>query len=244
MLFDSNKNIQYIFLLLLLFLTTSCTTVKVGEAPLTKSEIDNLQKADPKAFTVHYINDLEFDVTNTTFIEPMANTERFVQTYIEVSKYPIHNQRDEIANKTCQAKDLIATAKEPIGAFSRSYKCNTYIEESYRWIDSSIWKCSSFHMKESVVHPCSNVPSYPTNYCKKFSEIFEIYPGQVVSCQALSEIRNKALNKQIINSPIEYQSPQTIEKTFDLGDAEKKCSELGFKAKTEKFANCVIKLSR
>lgn len=244
MLLNSNKNIQYIFLWLLLFITTSCTTIEVGKAALTKSEIDNLQKADPKAFTIHYINDLEFDVTNTTFIEPLSNTERYAQTYIELSKYPILNQRDEIAKKTCQAKDLIAAAKDPIGAFSRSYKCNTYIEESYRWIDSSIWTCSSFHIKKSVVHPCSSVSGNPINYCKKFSEIFEIYPGQVVSCQALPEIRNKALNKQIINSPIEYQSPQTIEKTFDLGDAEKKCSELGFKAKTEKFANCVIKLSR
>jgi hypothetical protein len=239
---------------------SACATYEVGEYPLTKAEIANLQNANPNAFTINYINDLEFDVTNTTYEDQdfagRININRWVQISKEIEKYPIFNilnkKRTELAEKTCQAKDMTVEYKY-YRNFSTRYKCISYVERSFESINFDIEQCSKaaqgdedavrFLKNLYTSHPCEGVKLDP-KYCKTFSELFEIYPGQVVSCQELKQKREKALYKQNVDSMTEHQSPKKSEKSFNFIEAEKKCAELGFKAKSEKFADCVMKLSR
>ena len=257
---QKNSNIISIFYIILMsLLVCSCATYEPGKAPFTKEEIANYQNADPDAFTINYINDLEFDVTNTTYEDRDVNgkwdVDRWIKISEELDKYPIikilAQKRADLANKACP-KDMISEQKY-YKNFSARYECISYVERGFNDINSGIEQCGeaaqgndaaiSYLKNAYTSHPCERVV-FDQKYCRKFSELFEIYPGQKVSCQELKQKRDRALYKQNVDTKTEYQSPKLIEKSFDFAEAEKKCTELGFKAKSEKFADCVIKLSR
>jgi hypothetical protein len=224
-------------------LVSSCATYNVGESPLTEEEIANFQNANPNAYTINYINDLEFDVTNTTYTEP--NSGRWIQIHKNYAKYPIYTQQEKVAEKHCITKDSVSYQLGEINKFSRRYKCVAYIDASLNWMESNISYCSNSKNSDKtfLVHPCDNVKGNQ-KYCKTFTDRFDIQQGQYVPCQELKQKRDKASYTQNVDTKTDYQTPKVIEKSFDFAEAEKKCIELGFKAKSEKFADCVIKITR
>lgn len=76
--------------------------------------------------------------------------------------------------------------------------------------------------------------------CEAFGELERAYPDAVASrlveSIAAGKTRAKCIPQQIVPEPVDQEAR--------LSGAQAKCAELGFTPGTEKFGNCVLKVSR
>jgi hypothetical protein len=93
------------------------------------------------------------------------------------------------------------------------------------------------------VHPCGYSIVYPAAFCGAYTELFGLTPEAEISCSDLSGRLKQVVEK--INSHAQPSSkPATLPLPEAMKQAESRCTELGFKPKTEKYGDCVLRLTK
>jgi hypothetical protein len=101
----------------------------------------------------------------------------------------------------------------------------------------AIRECERLHNTSCIIALYNNIERCEATFEKAFERMIASYQTKN---KQLKDTENKALQLEQ-----DVEKNNKIEKyNFNFIEAEKKCAELGFKAKSEKFADCVIKLSR
>jgi hypothetical protein len=91
-------------------------------------------------------------------------------------------------------------------------------------------------------HPCNVTPAdlHPVDFCAAYSNLTNLSPTSKLTCPAfLNQV--KAIEARLTGSPATGQ-PLGGAKTID--SAVQECTGLGFTPKTEKHADCVLRLSK
>lgn len=247
----------------LVILLVGCgSPTKFGEAPLTKSEERLLAEIDPSATTVTPFSEFVFDVSNPRvpsgdpyeILGLLFGSERrseiALTVYGRYSFIPIIYEAS--AEKSCESFERWPDGGVTVSPHTRRFRCLTPTEW-VRWKSQhSVQECSSLlnnpdsRMRDAYYtlgfdHPCSPITKRkpPQNFCDLYSKVIGQEPTSRVPCSRLADLVSKAKFQE---QPRLSEPPTTSNISID--DSKAKCAELGFKAGTEKFGDCVLKLRK
>ena len=238
------------------------TPTKFGEAPLTKSEERLLAEIDPSAATVRQISDFVFDVshprvpsgTQHEIVGLLFGEERRSEMLFTMAKrYLFVLEIYEVsAIKTCQRFNKWPDRGSTIGLHTRRFSCLKPLEWVRSEATSEVEDCK-FWLKDSnpelrrqfyvfqKEHPCDprlkRAP--PAEFCNAYSRVIGFNPGETVSCSGLTDLVARAKFQE----ELQPSEPPTTP-NISIDDSKAKCAELGFRSGTEKFGDCVLKLSK
>ena len=238
------------------------TPTKFGEAPLTKREERLLAEIDPSATTVTPFSEFVLDVSHPRvpsgnpyeILGLLFGSERRLEialtVYERYSFIPIIYEAS--AEKACGSFERWPDGGVTVSPHTRRFRCLTPIEWVSWESQHSVKNCSSFlsnpdpRMRDAYYtlgqpHPCSPLMKRkpPQNFCDLYSKVIGQEPSSKMPCSRLADLVSKAKFQEQRQPTAPPTTPN-----ISIDDSKAKCAELGFKAGTEKFGDCVLKLSK
>jgi hypothetical protein len=156
------------------------------------------------------------------------------------------------AIKTCQRANRWPDRGSTVGLHTRRFSCLAPLD----WVRSEatieVEDCKfllnnpspelrrQFYVAQRE-HPCNPRLKRPppAEFCNAYSRVIGFNPGATVSCSGLTDLVSRAKFQEQIQVPVTPTTPN-----ISIDDSKAKCADLGFKSGTEKFGDCVLKLSR
>lgn len=249
-------------LVALVLLLVGCAT----PGSLTKDEEWILERVDPKATRITRISDFVFDVSNPTLpsgydtiekLEPLLGKDRVyelgvLKTVSERYKSILQIYNEASLVDICQKLDRWPDRGLSVASHTRRFTCLTPIEW-VRWKSNyQVESCSRYLSPPDplfqrafytfpTLHPCdfSHTLRPPSNFCDLYSKTIGHEPTLKISCSGLTDLVERVKFQEQLQSSAPPTTPN-----ISIDDSKAKCSELGFKAGTEKFGDCVLKLSK
>jgi hypothetical protein len=229
--------------------------------PLTESERRFLAQVSTKTETVALAGTDAVDVTNYTL--PAADyygftQDRFVQIFqTAFLNYPeLKMVYRESARNFCQAQGMLPGPSKIVASNTKRFSCygprdwalSSAQEElagrckDYRTV-KVFTDMQAFYTVRQVMHPCGLYNVHPAAFCGAYTELFGLRPEAEITCSDLSGRLKQVVEK--ISPHVQPPSKPTILLPPEaMKQAESRCSELGFKPKTEKYGDCVLRLSK
>ena len=236
-----------------LALLSSCASAP-GRAPLTATERQFLARIDSSASVVTKISEQTIEVSNATYpaigLMKLWGLDRFMAT-LESAKevYPDHLRiYDRAAFRYCTSLGQHPDKGIESGPNSMRFTCRQPKEWAVFAMREKALQCEGFQGHEMFYstswshHPCDVIPAYrpPVDFCSAYSNLTNLTPTSRLTCPAfLNQV--KVLEASIISNPATGQALGGV-KTLD--SAIKECTGLGFTPKTEKHADCVLRLTK
>jgi hypothetical protein len=236
-----------------LVLLSGCASAP-GRAPLTATERQLLARIDPSASVITKISEQTIEVSNATYpamgLWKLWGLDRFMAT-LESAKevYPdplwIY---ERAAFRYCASLGQHPDKGIESGPNSMQFTCRQPKEWAVLAMREKALQCGEFQGHEMYYstswshHPCDVIPAYraPVDFCASYSNLTNLTPTSRLTCPAfLNQV--KVIEASLIANPATGQALGGV-KTMD--SAIKECTGLGFIPKTEKHADCVLRLSK
>jgi hypothetical protein len=236
-----------------LVLLSSCASAPFN-APLTATERQFLTRIDPNASVVAKITEQTIEVSNPTYpamgIVKLWGSARAVDTMESVNKVYPHGFRiyERAAFRYCASLGQHPDKGIESGPNSMRFTCRQPKEWAVLAMREEALMCEEFQGHKMYYtwsrsrHPCSVTPADrdPVDFCAAYSNLTNLSPTSKLTCPAfLNQV--KAIEARLTGSPATGQ-PLGGAKTID--SAVQECTGLGFTPKTEKHADCVLRLSK
>ena len=236
-----------------LVLLSSCASAP-GRAPLTATERQFLARIDPSASVITKISEQTIEVSNSTYpaigLIKMWGLDRFMAT-LESAKevYPddlwIY---ERAAFRYCASLGQHPDKGIESSPNSMRFTCRQPKEWAVLAMREKALQCEEFQGHERYYiaswshHPCSVIPAVrpPVDFCAAYSNLTYLTLTSNQTCPAfLNQV--KVIEASLISNPATGQALGGV-KTLD--SAIKECTGLGFTPKTEKHADCVLRLTK
>ena len=235
------KHAWGVFITLVVASVATLSGCQVKRQP-TDSERRFFERAKISQATIQDLNNGFFIVTNHTRPADWEQTEvaRAMIVSVDFDSLPFEFfwAYYTPAIRHCTPKGQYPDGGELYGPFSKKFRCMNYDE----WAVSSLVDDSAMcaYIKQ-IHHPCSRDADrkrweYTSEQCSVYSRMFSTQPNQSISC---ADVGTK-LGALRIQSP----APSPAMGQVSVESAKQKCEELGFKSGTEKFGDCVLRLSK
>lgn len=256
----------------LAFSLAGCVAIPVqkpGHSPLTASEKAFIAQVDPTASTVTRLSSQTVEVTNPTIpaVNPleMFGSKRGAEVFETLLSHPkIFRIYETAAEKHCAIKNQWPDQGTVSGRNSKRFTCYqpqqwglVTMREKAEECERSIRGPHSdkefeqfinrfYHSRPQKHHPCQSRinqfvwPSPPNEFCEAYSNVSGTSRQSEQTCaDFVRTFKQREIN---FNSAGTRRSGTRSESSIER--AVKECTELGFTLKTEKHADCVLKLTR
>jgi hypothetical protein len=254
---------------LVLFLAGCVAVPRVGHSPLTASEKAFISQVDPAASKVTKLSNQTIEVTNLTI--PSGNpyeifgSKRMGEVYATLLTHPkIFRVYETAAEKHCATKNQWPDQGIVSGENSKRFTCYEPRQWGFVTMQEKSNECERsvrgphgdrefaqfitrrYHSYPQKHHPCqartnqsfSHGP--PNDFCEAYSSISGTARQSEQTCAEFVRIFKRV---EANLDPAGTQRPGSKNKR-SIESASKECTELGFTVKTEKHADCVLKLTR
>lgn len=236
-----------------LVLLSSCASAP-GRAPLTATERQFLSRIDPNASVITKITEQTIEISNTTYpaigLVKLWGLDRFMATLESVKEvYPDHLWiYERAAFRYCASLGQHPDKGIESGPNSMRFTCRQPKEWAVLAMREKALQCEEFkghqmfHTTSWSHHPCGVIPAYrpPVDFCAAYSNLTNLTPTSQLTCPAfLNQV--KAIEESIISNLATGQALGSV-KTLD--SAIRECTGLGFTPKSEKHADCVLRLTK
>jgi hypothetical protein len=267
LLLSSKQPLLVIAFVCSLVLLSSCATAP-GRAPLTSAERQFFDRIDPNASVVTKITEETIEVSNTTYPAigywRFLGAERYLQVYEAVTPYvqKMNMVYDEPAIRYCASlgrypnetmQELFLswalTASSPLfgeaaGGNVMRFTCQLPKQWALEKIRLRANECTTSGVK-FVSRPlqCNNESSHPQSPITR--EMCSAY-NNLTNSMRHSTCEDFVLQvNKIESSPVaNHGNGQTLGGTKTIDSAVQECTGLGFTPKSEKHADCVLRLTR
>jgi len=238
---------------LTLVLLSGCASAP-GRAPLTATERQLLARIDPSASVITKITEQTIEVSNATYpaigLMKLWGSDRFFATFESAKEVYPHDllSYERAAFRYCASLGQHPDQGIESGPNSMRFTCRQPKEWAVLAMRQKAISCEEFQSSKSFYssswnhHPCSVVPAIrpPVEFCTAYSNLTNLSPTSQLTCPAfLNQV--KAIEASLIANPATGQALEGV-KTMD--SAIKECTGLGFIPKTEKHADCVLRLTK
>jgi hypothetical protein len=240
-----------------LLLLTSCAT-DPGNAPLTEAERQFFDRIDPDASVVTIISDQTIEVSNTTYPATdwgFLGERRSLEVFKTIRPYYQKTSRvyHEPAVRHCASLGRYPNEGTATSTYAKRFTCQL----PKQWLFENIrYKADGCRQNGAkfALHPCMGDPTLlnqSTIYrdmCSAYSNLTNsiMSPTSVQTCADFLVQFNRieaGLNNRI--EAVLNEGPTTSYGTAKTIEAAKQdCTELGFSPKTEKHADCVLRLTK
>jgi hypothetical protein len=248
------KQLLFVFTFAATFvLLTGCATAPF-KAPLTATERQFLARIDPNASVVTKITEQTIEVSNATYpaigLEKLWGVDRYVDTLESVKEVYPHDLLiyERAAFRYCASIGQHPDDGIESGPNSKRFTCRQPKEWAVLAMRQQALRCEEFQSNKRYYifswnhHPCSVIPAIrpPVDFCAAYSNLTNLTPTSNLTCPAfLNQVR--VIEANLTASPATGQHLGAA-KTID--SAIKECTGLGFIPKTEKHADCVLRLTK
>ncbi len=209
---------------------------------LTDSERIFFGKAKISQAAIQDLNDGFFVVTNHTRPADWERTEGPAMiASVDFDSVPLEFfwAYRTPAIRHCSLRGRYPDNGEVYGPFSKKFRCINYEE----WAVSYLIDAGTFHCRyiTQIEHPCSGRYEsrrweYTSEQCSTYSKIFNTQPNQSISCSDVS--------RKIGDVRIQNPQPSPVALQANVESAKRKCEELGFQVESERFGECVLRLTK
>lgn len=236
-----------------LVLLSSCASAP-GRAPLTATERQFLARIDSSASVITKISEQTIEVSNATYpaigLIKLWGLDRFMAT-LESAKevYPddlwIY---ERAAFRYCASLGQHPDKGIESSSNSMRFTCRQPKEWAVLAMRQQALQCEEFQGHKSYYssswshHPCRVIPAVrpPVDFCAAYSNLTNLTPTSNQTCPAfLNQV--KVIEESLIANPA---TGQVLGGVKTLDSAIKECTGLGFTPKTEKHADCVLRLTK
>lgn len=234
-----------------LVLLSGCASAP-GRAPLTATEKQFLARIDPNASVVAKITEQTIEVSNATYpaigIMKLWGVDRYMAT-LESAKevYPDHLWiYERPAFRYCASLGRHPDKGIESGPNSMRFTCRQPKKWAVLAMREQALKCEEFQGHEMYYqttwyhHPCKLGDRHPVDFCAAYSNLTNLSPTSKLTCPAfLNQV--KVIEARLTVSPA---TGQTKRGAKTINSAVQECTGLGFTPKTEKHADCVLRLTK
>jgi hypothetical protein len=237
-----------------LALLSSCASAP-GQAPLTASERQFLARIDPSASVITKISEQTIEVSNATYpaigLKKLWGEDRYLATFNSAQEVTPHNLfliYEYAAFRYCALLGQHPDMGIESSPNSKRYTCRQPKEWAVLAMRQQAIKCEELQSSKHYYifswshHPCSLIPALrpPVEFCNAYSNLTNLTPTSNQSCPAfLNQV--KVIEASLIANPA---TGQVLGGVKTLDSAMKECTKLGFTPKSEKHADCVLRLTK
>jgi hypothetical protein len=253
LLLSSKQIVFAISFFLNLVLLSGCASPP-GRAPLTATERQLLARIDPSASVITKISEQTIEVSNATYpaigLMKLWGLDRFLAT-LESAKevYPDHLWiYESAAFRYCASLGQHPDKGIESGPNSMRFTCRQPKEWAVLAMREKALECEEFQGHKMYYtwsrsrHPCNVTPAdrHPVDFCAAYSNLTSLTPTSRLTCPAfLNQV--KVIESSLIANPV---TGQTLGGAKTIDSAVQECTGLGFTPKTEKHADCVLRLTK
>lgn len=256
LLLSSKERLLVIAFVCSLVLLSSCASAPLSEskAPLTAEERQFLARIDPNASVVAKITEQTIEVSNPTYpamgILKLWGSDRLGDTWDSVMEVYTHGFGiyERAASRYCASLGQHPDWGIESGPNSMRFTCRQPKEWAVSVMRQRAIQCEEsqgwefYYSFSSGKHPCefASADGPPAEFCAAYSNLTNLSPTSQLTCPAfLNQV--KAIEARLTGSPA---TGQTLGGVKTMDSAIKECTGLGFTPKTEKHADCVLRLTK
>lgn len=254
LLLSSKEPLLVIAFVCSLVLLSSCASAPLSKskAPLTAEERQFLARIDPNATVVAKITEQTIEVSNPTYpamsILNLWGGKRLAETFDSVKEVYPHDLwiYQTAARRYCASLGQYPDWGIESGPNSMRFTCRQPKEWAVSVMRRQAIQCEElqgweFYYRPSGKHPCESGPDkVPAEFCAAYSNLTNLSLTSKLTCPAfLNQV--KAIEARLTGSPA---TGQTLGGVKTMDSAIKECTGLGFTPKTEKHADCVLRLTK
>lgn len=252
-LLSSKQSLPALTCIATFVLLSGCASAP-GRAPLTANERQFLTSIDPSASMIIKISEQTIEVSNPTYpamgLMKLWGFDRFHDIFENVKKVTPHSLGvyEPAASRYCASLGRHPDKGIESGPNSMRFTCRQPKEWAVLAMREQALKCEEFQGNEWYYrfswhhHPCNVIPGdrHPVDFCAAYSNLTNLSPTSKLTCPAfLNQV--KVIEARLTVSPATGQTKRGA-KTID--SAVQECTGLGFTPKTEKHADCVLRLTK
>ena len=254
------KQLLFVFIFVANFVLLSGCASAPNNSSLTATERQFLSRIDPNASVVTKIAEQTIEVFNATLpaegLHVVLGESRYVDVFRNIE--PVlesHFVYLSAAIRHCSSLGLQPDGGTVANTHAKRFTCHQPNQWAVVKLGEIAKQCESSmsslmrvapqvaYTSTYSVHPCKDaIYSYPTpvEYCAAYSNLTSLSPTSQLTCPAfLNQV--KVIEARQTGSPATGQAMGGA-KTID--SAMKECTGLGFTPKSEKHADCVLRLTK
>jgi hypothetical protein len=231
------------FLLLGAFLTSACT----GPRKLTDFERSFYFRAQVSAANIEHLNKEEFVVMNPTRPADWEETTGYEKVSGVIGQIPsdFFWAYRTPAIEHCAQRGQYPTRGQLYGPNARKFRCLSYESWSISYANEELLNGLCKIPQKSgpelrASHPCKDLAAsswrLSDRLCETYSKLLQTTIFESIPCSDLSSRISRVTSQR---SRISEEGMQ-----LDFDSAKGKCAALGFTQNTEKFGECVLRLTR